>query len=360
VRAAHDGRQPGGIGGPGRAYNCAFAIATPMNVSLFELFEQLASRKEVLVCSHLRPDPDGIGSALALAELLRSRGVKTHLRCDTPIAHSFTFIDGLGEFRELDEKKDAAMLRRIDALVVCDVGKTERLPKVWAAIRAREQAGQKIFKAALDHHHEPDQVFDALHCNPNASSSSELVFNLYNGLKANPSANAARAIYAGIHFDTGGFVYERTTPSTHHAAAILLKLGADPYDILRRLYWQRTRSEFECAAECARNMEFHAEGRITLITLDRAMQKRYKIRLEDLSGVVDLGLTVAGVDFALLMYEISAKEVKISFRSKGLVPVLPLAKIYGGGGHNFACGATINEPLAKARARLLRDAKKML
>lgn len=331
-----------------------------MNVSLFELFEQLASRKEVLVCSHLRPDPDGIGSALALAELLRSRGVKTHLRCDTPIAHSFTFLDGLREFRELDEKKDAAVLKRIDGLVVCDVGKTERLPRVWAVVRARENAGQQIFKAAIDHHHEPDKVFDALHCNPNASSSSELVFNLYNGLKASPSANAARAIYAGIHFDTGGFVYERTTPSTHHAAAILLKLGVDPYDILRRLYWQRTRREFECAAACARDMEFHAGGRITLVTLDRKLQKRYGIRLEDLTGLVDLGLTVAGVDFALLMYEIGPREVKISFRSKGLVPVLPLAKLYGGGGHRFACGATIYAPLAKARAILLKDAKRML
>ena len=331
-----------------------------MKVTLPELFSRLAACREVLICSHLRPDPDGIGSALGMAELLRARGVKTHLRCDTPVAHSFKFLDGGDEIRELDEKRDAAMLKRIDGLLVCDVGRTSRLPRVWAAVEKRVKAGQKILKGALDHHHEPDDDFDALFCDPDASSSSELVWNLFRDGKVTPTANAAQALYAGIHFDTGGFVYERTTPATHQAAAALLARGVDPYDILRRLYWMRTPGEFACAAQCARDMEFHAGGRITLISLDRKLQRKYKIKLEDLSGVVDLGLTVAGVDFALLVYEVSAREMKISFRSKGMHPVLPLAQRYGGGGHKFACGATINRPLAETRALLLRDAKREL
>ncbi len=331
-----------------------------MKVTLTQLFERLAKKREVLICSHIRPDPDGIGSAVAIAELLRSKGVKTHLRCDTPIAHSFRFIDSLGEFAELDEKRDAHLLSRIDALLVCDVGKTDRLPRVWAAVKKIEASGRPVFKAALDHHHDPDPDFDALHCDPSASSSCELVFNLFRAGKTAPSLNAARALYAGIHFDSGGFVYERTTPATHLAAAELLKAGVDPYDILRRLHWQRTRGEFQCAAELARGLEFHDAGRIALVSLDRGVRKKFKVKLEDLAGMVDLGLTVAGVDFSLLLYELGPREVKVSFRSKGLIPILPLAKKFGGGGHLFACGATIEQPLAEARKTLLRDARREL
>lgn len=331
-----------------------------MNVSLSKLYTELARRREVLVCSHVRPDPDGIGSMVGMAELLRAAGVKVHLRCDTPVAHSFKFIDANDEIRPIDPKRDASMLARIDGLLVCDVGKIDRLPAVWAAVTAAEHAERPVFKAALDHHHEPDRRFDALHCDPRASSSCELVWNLFRGRKLRPSKIAAQAIYAGIHFDSGGFVYERTTPATHRAAAELLAAGVDPYDILRRLYWQKTRGEFLTLAHLANHMEFHAGGRMSLVTLDKKLQKARKVKLEDLSGASDAGLTIAGVDFSLLLYEIGPMETKVSFRSKGILPVLPLAKKYGGGGHQFACGATLRLPLAKAREVLLRDAKREL
>jgi phosphoesterase RecJ-like protein len=53
--------------------------------------------------------------------------------------------------------------------------------------------------------------------------------------------------------------------------------------------------------------------------------------------------------------------VKISFRSKGDVPVNELANVYGGGGHKNASGARLHGAhLDETIARVLKDAGKIL
>ncbi len=65
---------------------------------------------------------------------------------------------------------------------------------------------------------------------------------------------------------------------------------------------------------------------------------------------------IAGVVVTLFFLEME-DGVKISFRSKGDIPVNELAKIYGGGGHKNASGARLTGvKLAETVRRVVSDA----
>ena len=56
--------------------------------------------------------------------------------------------------------------------------------------------------------------------------------------------------------------------------------------------------------------------------------------------MVNYTLTIGGVKIGLMFIEL-AEGVKVSFRSKGTIPVNALAKEFGGNGHMNAAGARI-------------------
>ena len=72
---------------------------------------------------------------------------------------------------------------------------------------------------------------------PDASSTSELVYNLID--KDKITKEIAEALYLGIVHDTGVFQYSCAGPSTFRAAAELLETGIDAadldWDILKNL-----------------------------------------------------------------------------------------------------------------------------
>ena len=65
---------------------------------------------------------------------------------------------------------------------------------------------------------------------PDASSTSELVYNLID--KDKITKEIAEALYLGIVHDTGVFQYSCAGPSTFRAAAELLETGIDAADLI--------------------------------------------------------------------------------------------------------------------------------
>ena len=60
----------------------------------------------------------------------------------------------------------------------------------------------------------------------------------------------------------------------------------------------------------------------------------------DVDGFVNFALTTKGVKIGILFFELE-DGVKISFRSKGDIPVNKLASEFGGGGHVNASGTRL-------------------
>ena len=88
---------------------------------------------------------------------------------------------------------------------------------------------QKLFieskqTACIDHHVSNEAFADVNYIVPDASSTSELVYNLLDYDKM--SLETAEALYMGIAHDTGIFRYSCTSPETMEAAAQLMRKGS--------------------------------------------------------------------------------------------------------------------------------------
>jgi phosphoesterase RecJ-like protein len=167
---------------------------------------------------------------------------------------------------------------------------------------------------------------------------------------------AAQPLYAAIVADTGGFRYSQTRPDTLRLAARLLELGVDPWEVASRLFERWAPARMALLGEVLRTMQLELDGRVALVTVDRAMLDRAGASEEMIEGMVNYGRMLDGVLAAALLWEPRSKEgreVKLSLRAATGTDVARVAVALGGGGHRSAAGATLRGPLDEARARVL-------
>ena len=90
------------------------------------------------------------------------------------------------------------------------------------------------------------------------------------------------------------------------------------------------------------------------------MLRRNRIDPMDLSAVVNIPLSLAGVELALLFVEVAPGSVKVSARSKGRVRANALAHRFGGGGHPLASGFCLQSPLREAEEAVIEEARRLV
>jgi len=61
---------------------------------------------------------------------------------------------------------------------------------------------------------------------------------------------------------------------------------------------------------------------------------------------------------SVMFLEVKPDRIRINFRSKGKIIVNTIARKFGGGGHNFAAGATVKLTLKEAINQILPDVRK--
>jgi len=87
-------------------------------------------------------------------------------------------------------------------------------------------------------------------------------------------------------------------------------------------------------------METISDGRATIMTISQKVFSDTSTTGDDAEGFVNFGLSICGVEVTALLTE-QNDAIKISFRSKGRLPVNAVAKQFGGGGHLYAAGARV-------------------
>ena len=108
------------------------------------------------------------------------------------------------------------------------------------------------------------------------------------------------------------------------------------------------------------NIKYDLDGQFAWSIVTNDTMKKYQASKNDLDGFPDFIRSIQGVEVAFVIYEVSKDICRINFRSKGKFTVNNIAKFFGGGGHAFASGAVVKEPLDKAESHIIYNCKKML
>ncbi|RLB47681.1 MAG: bifunctional oligoribonuclease/PAP phosphatase NrnA [Deltaproteobacteria bacterium] len=320
-----------------------------MSLMTGEIGALLRGGHRFLVAGHRSPDGDAFGSALGLARGLRALGKTVDVYCPDPIPSHLAFlVEGEEILRELPGAG------RWDAAVVTDVAAPSLMP---AAFPSEEIRGPLI---VLDHHASHEDFGDHVIRDIAACSTGEVVWGLLRDLGlTGPSAvppAAARALYAAVVSDTGGFRFSSTTAATLRLGAELVEAGAEPWPTARGLFEEWPRPRLELLREVLCRIDFAFDGRLAIIEIDRELLGRTGATDDMIDGLVGYGRRVAGVEVAALLWEqdppSETGRVRLSLRASGDCDVAKIAGALGGGGHRSAAGATLSCSLAAARARV--------
>lgn len=308
------------------------------------LREAVIHARRVLLTGPMGPDGDSIGACLALAGAIRALS-----RAQVDIAgepsYRYAWMPGAAQMIPDDQIKPD-----YDLVIVLD-GDRGRLEKpVDAAFRAAARTG------IIDHHRSttPDG-YDLVLIDHQAASTCDLVFGLMQQWAVPVDADAARLLYTGLIFDTGGFRHSNTTPDTHRLAAELLSHGIDHPRISTRVLMERSRAGLMLLGSVVSEATFLAGGQVAVGAASYALGTRLGAGPGDLEGIVDHLLYTVDVELACLFIERAPGRVKLSLRSRSRVDVAALARQIcpGGGGHARASGAHLDEPLDRAMERVL-------
>jgi phosphoesterase RecJ-like protein len=163
----------------------------------------------------------------------------------------------------------------------------------------------------------------------------------------------AAELMSGIVMDTATFAHPNATPRTLAVSAALVEAGAPLSDISRRLYRTKPDEQLRLFGRVLDRIETAAEGRIIHSSLfDADLEASGSIPAHS-EGIIDLLAQSEHAEVAILFKE-SGEGTRLSVRTKpGGVDATVLTGAFGGGGHARAAGATIAEPVADARPRVL-------
>lgn len=324
-----------------------------MSAFLSELLE----RERFVITTHLRGDGDAVGSLLALRLLLIRLGkTVTAIFPDAP-SPNLEWLPGVDDAVVYDGSlQQVRALAEADALVVVDTNAASRIGRLADSYRAR--TGSRFL---IDHHPGPEKWFDHSYVRDDASSTGELIFELFEqvegvALSELIDAGVATLLYTAIMTDTGSFRFSSVTPRVHRIVADLIELGGiAPDEIHTQLYDTRSLSSLRTLGRALERINVRYDGALGYLALSRQFMADAGAERGDTEGLVNQVLSVDGVRVALFFLETDA-GTKVSFRSHGEFAVNKWAASFGGGGHRNAAGAFIPGYIDEVVERVLESA----
>jgi phosphoesterase RecJ-like protein len=255
---------------------------------------------------------------------------------------------------ENDQEIANKLIAEADMVFTLDFNTLKRIDQMGA--RVAESAAKKVM---IDHHQEPDDYADIMFSNPAIGSTCEFVFQIIDamGLAKHINQDIASCLYTGIVTDTGSFRFPSVTSATHRAVATLIDAGANHSEIHEKIKDNARPDRLKLLGIALKNMVFISEYKTAYITISQDELDACNYQKGDTEGFVNYGLSVAGIEMAVLMTESKKEEmIKISFRSKGDLAVNLFAKTYfEGGGHINAAGGKSDKSLRETEAYFLKS-----
>ena len=303
---------------------------------LDQVLQEIRGRRRLIVTSHARPDGDGIGSALACAQILRRMGKQADvvMHDGVPrIYQSLPFADRVIHSESVPPNDGVIILE-------CDSIKRTLLNGL-----------EDCFLINIDHHGTGKHFAQVNWIDSSAMATAELIYRMASLAGVPLDADIATCLYTAIMTDTGSFMFEGTNEHTFAVARELVLAGADPAHCARNIYFGQSTAKLRLLGAALANL--HRQGAIAWIWVTKEEMERFGAREEDCEGLVNYALSIGDVQVAIFFRELPDARWRVSLRSKGEINVATVAEYFGGGGHKCASGCSIDGPMGVAVSRVI-------
>ncbi len=312
-----------------------------------QILNKIIAYEKIIICRHVRPDGDCMGSTIGLREMLRiSFPNKKIYSIGYQTTEYLNFLSLEDEKLPEEEYKDALV-------IVVDTANSDRVDN------PHYKLGKEIIK--IDHHIRVEDFGTINYVDEEMPATACIITELYEEHKDILQINqkAALALYVGITTDTGRFRYRGVSAKVLRLSAILLDYDLDLETIYANLYLKDTAS-LKLQGDVFRKFKSTPNG-VLYVHITNRMQKKYNLLPEDAAALVNSLDSVKGSLIWIVFVDQKDKTIRARIRSR-FVAIDKLANKYHGGGHANASGATVYnvreiKQLVKAADEVLRDFK---
>lgn len=309
---------------------------------------ELRRCSSVLIGTHLNPDGDALGSALAMSLYLDQLGIDNEVVCHHEPPRNLRFLPQIHRvrFEPAEEKHDLGIILDLDSLE--RLGNTE--PFFASCPRL----------VVIDHHLPHAAPGDLRIVDTAAPATALILTRLLVALEAKITPDIATCLLTGIVTDTGLFRFRNTTPEALSLSAYLLECGGDLNQVSEEVFQSKTLSSVKLLGHTLEVMRLACDNRIAWSVLSNRDFEVTQARDEDTEGFVNEMLFITSVQIAAILREPKPGRIRCSLRSRGDFDVAAVARHFGGGGHRNAAGCTLDMPLEEAEAKLVERLKECL
>ena len=291
-----------------------------------KIYDYIKSYQTIIIHRHLRPDMDAIGSQYGLALTIKENFPEKEV-------YVVGDINDMVYQAKMDEIKDHHYQGAL--AIICDV----------AVSRMVSDERYKLAKELIiiDHHQNDTDIDSVAHFYRDSSyaSASEMVIDFIKEFQLRVTPEAATYLYGGMVTDTGRFLYLNNASRTFELASYITKFNPSYQDFYDFIYTETlqkrlTKNLFSSFELTENNVAYRNNDAEIIQKSGLEFQAISRGMVNQMAGIKEIPI------WANFTEDVENNVIIGEFRARG-ISIVDIAKKYGGGGHNMACGASLKD-----------------
>ena len=250
-----------------------------------------------------------------------------------PTPHKFAFLDADNLVEVLENESQIPTDIAQWSLLMLDTNDVNNIGQVSTLVLPR------VHDCFIIDHHEQEE--DSLAENlilKSASSTAEILYQIIRAMNVTVDFLTAQALFTAIVYDTGSFIYPKTTALTFEIARDLVAAGVEPNLVYAKVYESNSISALVLQSRVLSTLELAFNDHVAILRLDKAMILESGASYEESDQLINIPLKSEDIRVSVFFKENLEGLLRCSLRSKGNIDVAEIAQAFGGGGHKTAAG----------------------
>ncbi len=322
------------------------------------ILAEIKKANSILLHCHPSPDPDSVGSALAMKFAIEQLGKKaTVIRGDSDIPEAFMHFPGakdilMKSYSEID-------LKDYDLFIILDSGSPGMISQLNTPIFPLP-----IHTIVIDHHVSNMSFSELNLVDVTAPATAFVLFQIFKEWNIQLTADIALNLFIGMYTDTGGFKYPPTDYRVFEAVAELVRIAPNYTKCVFIMENSEKKESLYFSALALNSIETFCNDHVVVaaVSYDAMIKKGIPVdAIGGGDGMANRLKSVIGWDIGIIIIELEPNKIKVSMRSRDpeLYDVSRLATSLGGGGHRAAAGIKLAMSLEDAKKSVVSKAEEL-
>lgn len=309
----------------------------------------LINNDNFIITAHETPDGDAIGSESAMYTALKLLGKNVQVINADLMAEKYRFLDYDNNFHVITNSNSIPEDINKYSLLILDTSDIDNIGSVKDNILNKTKS-----HIIIDHHESNEETSENVLIISDASSTCEILFELFKCMNINIGFKISQALYVGIVYDTGSFIYPKTTAKTFSIAHRLVEQGVLPNEIYGKIYESNSISALKLQSKVSATLKLYYNQQVAVQIMLKETILECDALYEEADAIINTPLKSKKIKVSVFFKENTDGLLRCSMRSKGNIDVSKIAQVYHGGGHKTAAGFKSKYPLDVIMIKVLK------